>query len=148
MAADVLAARDRALAHLVALQSPRGDWEGEMAWCPMITAQVVIARHVVGRPVDAATRAGVLRYFDGTRTADGAWGLHPESAGYVFVKMLVYVALRLLGLDRDEPLVADARRWLYAQPGGVLAVPTWGKLWLALLGLYGWVGVTPVLPEL
>jgi lanosterol synthase len=148
MSADVTAARDRALAHLVSLQSRRGDWEGEMVWCPMITAQVAIARHVVGRPVDAATREGIVRYFRWTATAEGVWGLHPESSGYVFVTTLVYVALRVLGVTPDDPLVAGPRKWLHAQPGGVAAIPTWGKFWLALLGLYGWAGVTPVLPEL
>jgi 2,3-oxidosqualene cyclase len=146
--ADVGAARDRALDHLASLQSPRGDWEGEMVWCPMITAQVVIARHVVGRPVDPATRDGVVRYFRGAATGDGVWGLHPESPGYVFVTTLVYVALRLLGVAPDDPLVVGARTWLQAQPGGVLAIPTWGKFWLALIAVYGWRGVTPVLPEL
>jgi len=148
MARDLAAARDRALAHLAALQSPRGDWEGEMVWCPMITAQVVIARHVIGRPVDAATRDGIVHYFASTASPEGAWGLHPESAGYVFVTTLVYVALRLLGVDGAAPIAAAARRWLRAQPGGVLAIPTWGKIWLAILDLYGWAGVTPVVPEL
>jgi lanosterol synthase len=119
-----------------------------MVWCPMITAQVVIARHVVGRPVDAATREGILHYLRSTATAEGPWGLHPESPGSVFVTTLVYVALRLLGVPPDSPLTARARSWLHAQPGGVAAVPSWGKFWLALLGLYGWAGVTPVLPEL
>jgi 2,3-oxidosqualene cyclase len=148
MAAEVTTARDLALTNLVSLQSPRGDWEGEMVWCPMITAQVVIARRVVGRPVDAATREGIVRYFRWTATAEGVWGLHPESSGYVFVTTLVYVALRVLGVTPDDPLVAGPRKWLHAQPGGVAAIPTWGKFWLALLGLYGWAGVTPVLPEL
>ncbi|HET7343010.1 MAG TPA: prenyltransferase/squalene oxidase repeat-containing protein [Methylomirabilota bacterium] len=146
--ADLAAARDRARAHLAALQSARGDWEGEMVWCPMITAQVVIARHVVGRPVDAATRAGILRYVGAAVGPDGAWGLHPESPGSVFVTTLVYVAVRLLGVPPDAPLAAGARAWLHAQPGGVLAIAAWGKIWLALLDLYGWAGVTPVLPEL
>ncbi|HET7342163.1 MAG TPA: 2,3-oxidosqualene cyclase, partial [Methylomirabilota bacterium] len=146
--ADVAAARDRALAHLAGLQSARGDWEGEMVWCPMITAQVVIARHIMGRPVDGPTRAGILRYFDASVGPDGAWGLHPESSGYVFVTTLVYVALRLLDVPPAAPLAAGARAWLHAQPGGVLAIPSWGKIWLALLDLYGWAGVTPVLPEL
>ncbi len=66
----------------------------------------------------------------------------------MFVTTLVYVALRLLGLGRDEPLVKDAQRWLASQPGGVLAIPSWGKLWLAWLGLYGWAGVNPCPPEL
>jgi lanosterol synthase len=148
MSAEATTARDLALASLVSLQSPRGDWEGEMVWCPMITAQVVIARHVIGRPVDAGTREGIIRYFRWTATAEGVWGLHPESPAYVFVTTLVYVALRMLGVTPDDPLVAGPRRWLRAQPGGVAAIPTWGKFWLALLGLYGWAGVTPVLPEL
>ncbi len=145
---DAGAGLDRAVAHLLARQSPRGDWEGEMVWCPMISAQYVIVHRIVGRPVGASTRAGLLRYFEGTRTADGAWGLHPESPGYVFVTTLAYVALRVLGLERDEPLVKDARAWLQRAPGGVLAIPTWGKFWLALCGLYGWNGVSPILPEL
>jgi 2,3-oxidosqualene cyclase len=119
-----------------------------MVWCPMITAQYAIVRHAVGRPVDAATRAGLLRYFQHARGPDGAWGLHLESSGYVFVTTLVYVALRLLGLGRDEAVVKDARRWLASRPSGVLAIPSWGKLWLALLGLYGWAGVNPCPPEL
>ena len=97
-----------------------------MVWCPMITAQYAIVRHAVGRPVDAATRAGLLRYFHHARGPDGAWGLHLESSGYVFVTTLVYIALRLLGLSRDEAIVKDARRWLASQPGGVLAIPSWG----------------------
>jgi lanosterol synthase len=119
-----------------------------MVWCPIILAQYVIVRRIVERPLDADTRARIVHHFRVTRTEDGAWGLHPESPGYVFVTALAYVALRLLGVAADDPLVAAARRWLHAQPGGVLAIPTWGKFWLALVGLYGWEGVNPCLPEL
>jgi 2,3-oxidosqualene cyclase len=146
--AALIAARDRALAHLVARQRPRGDWEGEMVWCPIITAQYVIVLHVAGRPIEARARAALRRHFEVTRTPEGGWGLHPESSAYVFVTALSYVALRLLGLDADEPMMKDAGRWLRSQPGGVLAIPTWGKFWLALLDLYDWRGVNPTPPEL
>ena len=139
---------DSAAAHLLALQQDRGCWEGEMVWCPVILAQHVIVQRVVGRAPDAATRAGMRRHFEVTRTADGAWGLHPEAPGSVFVTTLGYVALRLLGLPPDDPLTGTARRGLHAQTGGVLAIPTWGKLWLALLGLYDYRGVNPCPPEL
>jgi len=145
---DAARACERAVRRLLALQSARGEWEGEMVWCAMITAQYVLVRHVTGRPVDAATRDGIVRHLRVTRTADGAWGLHPEAPGSVFVTTLGYVALRLLGVSRDDDLAKDARGWLERQPGGVLAIPTWGKFWLALLGLYGWEGVTPCPPEL
>jgi lanosterol synthase len=141
-------ALDRALAHLLSLQKEDGCWEGEMVWCTMILSQYVIVRRLVGRPLDDAAREGAIRQYRVTRTADGAWGLHPESGGYVFTTTLAYVALRLLGLPPDDPLAQPARRWLHAQPGGVLAIPTWGKFWLALAGLYGYEGVNPFPPEL
>lgn len=119
-----------------------------MTWCPIITAQYVIVRHVVGRALDEPARAGLRRYFEVTCTPEGGWGLHPESPSYVFVTTLAYVALRLLGLSADEPMAKGARRWLLGQPGGVLAIPTWGKFWLALLDLYDWRGVNPTPPEI
>jgi len=139
---------DRAVEHLLSLQRGRGDWEGEMVWCPMITAQYVIVQHVVGRPLDRAARVAVIRHFERTRSAEGVWGLHPESPGFVFVTTLGYVALRLLGVEPEAPLAAKARQWLRAQPGGVLAIPTWGKFWLSLIGLYEYAGLNACPPEL
>jgi lanosterol synthase len=54
----------------------------------------------------------------------------------------------MLGVSADDPLTADARRWLQAQPNGVLSNPTWGKYWLAFLDLYGYEGLNPCPPEL
>jgi lanosterol synthase len=119
-----------------------------MVWCPVVTAQVAVARHVVGLPFAAADAARVVRHFETTRTPDGAFGLHPEHTGSVFVTALVYVAMRVLGVAAEHPLAAGARRWLHARPGGVLSAPTWGKFWLTLLGLYGREGLRPLLPEL
>ena len=119
-----------------------------MVWCPVVTAQVVITRHVVGHPFSPAEATRIVHHFERTQAADGAFGLHPEHPGSVFVTSLVYVAARLLGLDADHPLTVSARRWLHERPGGVLAVPTWGKFWLALLGLYGRDGLRPLVPEL
>jgi lanosterol synthase len=145
---SVTAARDRAIAHLLSRQSARGDWEGEVVWCPLITAQYVIVQRVTGRAIGERVRAGLVRHFEVTARSDGGWGLHPESGSYVFVTGLAYVALRLLGVDADAPLTRNARRWLHAQPGGMVAIPSWGKFWLALLDLFDWAGVNPCPPEL
>jgi lanosterol synthase len=90
----------------------------------------------------------MIQYYRVTRTPDGVWGLHPESQGYVFFTTLAYVALRLLDLPPDDPMLSTARHWLHSQKGGVLSIPTWGKFWLAVLGLYRYEGVRPILPEL
>jgi lanosterol synthase len=61
--------------------------------------------------------------------------------------MLGYLALRLLDVGPQEPPAAEARRWILAQPGGVRAVPQWGRFWLALLGLVPYREVAPIPPE-
>ena len=131
---------------LVSLQGSDGAWEGEVVWCPMLTAQYVLLHHVLGRPLDPDRRRHVLRYFERSRLEGGSWGLHEHAPPHLFVTTLVYVAARLLGVERDDPLIEPARRFLQAE--GVLGIPSWGKFWLALVGLYDWRGVNAVLPEL
>ena len=143
---DASSAITSATAHLLSLQRDDGSWEGEVAWCPMLTAQYVMLHHITGQPLDPDRRRLVLRSFEHTRLEGGAWGLHEHSPPHLFVTTLVYVAARLLGVEPDDPLIVPARRFLQAE--GVLNIPTWGKFWLALLNLYDWRGVNPVLPEL
>ena len=138
----------RAAAHLVSLQRADGSWEGEVVWCTMILSQYVIVRHVTGRPIAAAECEQIRRHYARTRTTEGGWPLHPEGAPLVFTTAMAYVALRLLGVSADDELTARARAWLHAQPEGVLAIPTWGKFWLAVLDLYGENGVGAFPPEL
>ena len=141
-------ATQRAISHLLSQQQPRGDWEGEMVWCTMILAQAIIVRTLVGRPYDAREQQQILRHFEVTQAPDGSWGMHPESHGYVFFTTLAYVSLRMMGVAADHPMLARARCWLHAQPGGVKGIPTWGKFWLAILGLYEYRGLNAIPPEL
>jgi 2,3-oxidosqualene cyclase len=138
----------KAVANLKALQHPDGSFEGEVVWCPMILAQYVILRGFLQQQIVGAERARILRHFEHTRRPDGGWGLHAEAPSYVFVTTLTYVALRLLGLTADAPLTAGALRWLHAQPTGVLGIPSWGKFWLAMAGIYDYAGMNPCPPEL
>ena len=137
---------ERGVAFLSGLQRANGCIVGEVVWSPVITAQYVLVAYMIGQPIEPQRQTRFLRYFQQTQTTDGGWGLHPESHGYVFVTTLVYVALRLLGLAAEEPLCIQAREWLRGH-GGVESIPSWGKLWLAMMNLYGYEGINPVLPE-
>ena len=143
---DASPALARASARLVRLQGDDGAWEGELVWCPMLTAQYVLVQHITTRLIDSRRRRRLLRYFERTRLEGGTWGFHEHSEPHLFVTTLVYVAARLLGVERDDPLTEPALAFLRAE--GVTRIPSWGKFWLAMLNLYEWQGVTPVLPEL
>ena len=127
-------------------ESERGAWEGEVAWCPMLAAQFVIFSHVMGNEIPDKRKQGLLRHFEDTRFDDGLWGLHPLSAPYLFVTTLVYIASRILGVEAESESLERAGEFIRRE--NVTTIPSWGKLWLALAGLYDWRGVPPVVPEL
>ncbi len=144
---EIQSALERGVSALVSEQADDGSFEGEVVWCPMLAAQYVLAHHVMGRTIAPERARLLLRHFETTRLPGGAWGLHEKSEPYLFVTTLVYVAARLLGVEAGAPLIAEAQTFLRAE-GGALGIPSWGKLWLALVGLYEWEGVNPVVPEL
>ena len=118
-----------------------------MVWCPMLTAQYVLMNHIMGLHSGTGAAAGSCCGSSSARgSGKGSGGLHEHSRPYLFVTALVYVAARLLGVDRDDALIA--RAGLFLREEGVPGIPSWGKFWLALLNLYDWRGLNPVLPEL
>jgi squalene/oxidosqualene cyclase-like protein len=137
----------RALEAMTSMQDTRGYWAGEVVWCTMLISQHVIVSHLIGRPISAERQAKYLKYYRAWQTPDGGFGMHRESPAYVYMTTLAYVAMRLMGLEAGDELPRRALTWLRAN-GGVLHIPSWGKFWLALLGLYGWEGVNPIQPEL
>ncbi|GAB3949685.1 hypothetical protein [Streptomyces sparsus] len=145
---DARHAHYQARERLLSLQRDSGAWEGEMVWNTATLSQYVIARHLLCRPVPPAERGLIIRHYSRTRTGAG-WPMHPAATSEsLYCTALGYVALRLLGLPPDHALCRPARQWLTAQPDGVIAIATWGKFWLGLLGLYDHRAMHPVLPEL
>ncbi|MCY4219806.1 MAG: FAD-dependent monooxygenase [Gammaproteobacteria bacterium] len=143
---DASPALQSAIAQLANLQRKDGSWEGEMVWCPMLTAQYALLHYIIGKPLSAKRRKNILRSFVKTRFDNGTWGMHDHSDPHLFVTTLVYIASRLLGIERDDPMLKPAQEFIESE--GVVNVPSWGKFWLAVLNLYEWQGVNAVLPEL
>ncbi|HKP57682.1 MAG TPA: FAD-dependent oxidoreductase [Polyangiales bacterium] len=142
------AALTRGLGALIAQQDEDGSWEGECSWCAMLPAEYVLALHIMGLPIDDARRRRILLQFERTQLPDGTWALaEMSSPPSLFVTTLVYVASRLLGVAPDDALLERARSFIDRE-GGARAIPTWGKFWLALVSLYRWEGVNPIIPEL
>eukprot|EP01062_Namystynia_karyoxenos_P065876 TRINITY_DN59926_c0_g1_i1.p1 TRINITY_DN59926_c0_g1~~TRINITY_DN59926_c0_g1_i1.p1 ORF type:complete len:879 (+),score=260.95 TRINITY_DN59926_c0_g1_i1:73-2637(+) len=140
-------------ASLVRKQQPEsGHWAHDYGGPLFLLPGAVFAKYVMhggdtGAVFTAPHREQMRRYLRSTQRPDGGWGLHVEGASTLFGTALNYVALRLLGEPRDSPPAAAGRAWI-ARRGGAAAIPSWGKFWLCVLGLYEWRGLRPVSPEL
>src|SRR6266540_4065651 len=137
----------RALDFLSSRQEPDGAWRGDYGGPMFLLPMYLAAQHIGGRPVELRRRQGMITYLGAAQHADGSFGLHVESSGCLFTTVLSYVALRLLGLPADDERVERARAFIRGH-GTALACASWGKFVLALLNLYDYEGLTPVLPEL
>ncbi|KAG5511195.1 hypothetical protein JKF63_07137 [Porcisia hertigi] len=94
-----------------------------------------------------ATRQELIRYLRNYQNADGGWGQHTEGHSTMLGTVLNYVTLRLLGVPASDSQITSARDWILAQ-GGAATTPMWGRVWLCILGVYSWDGVSPIPPEL
>ncbi|KAE8705692.1 Lupeol synthase [Hibiscus syriacus] len=95
-----------------------------------------------------AENAGPL-FFLPPLNEDGGWGQHIEGHSTMFGTALSYITLRLLGEgpeDGEEMAVARGRKWILDH-GGLVGIPSWGKLWVTVFGLYEWDGCNPMPPE-
>jgi len=139
---------DRATTSLLSKQDASGLFEGEVVWCPAITAQVVIVKVAIDMGVEPDSRVDILKYFAATRLPDGGWGFHPESHSYLYVTVLVYVAMRLLGVEDEDPQLAPTRAFLAAKRDETWGIPSIGKFWLSLIGVYDRRDLHPLPPEI
>ncbi|XP_077246240.1 cycloartenol synthase-like isoform X1 [Tasmannia lanceolata] len=92
----------------------------------------------------------IRRYMFNHQNTDGGWGLHTEGHSIMFCTALSYVSLRLLGDEADggeDGEMEKAQRWILDR-GGVTFIPSWGKMWLSVLGAFEWSGNNPMPPEI
>ncbi len=133
--------------HLASIQEDDGSWRGDYGGPGFLLPMAVAAYHIAGRPLPPGRKEGIVAYLRGATNHDGGVGLHVEAPGCMFTTVLSYVALRLLGVGRDDPDAARMQRWII-ENGTAVGCASWGKLTLALLNLYPYEGLHPILPEL
>ncbi len=136
---------DRAVANLLSRQLPDGSWMGELESNAAITAEYLLMCRFLG-VADRAREASALRYLRGEQRPDGSFGIAPEVPGDVSVTAEVFVAMRAVGVDLDDPGVAAAREFV-ARHGGIHATRVFTRIWLALGGLWPWRELPVVPPE-
>ncbi|KAK9449831.1 terpenoid cyclases/protein prenyltransferase alpha-alpha toroid [Limtongia smithiae] len=131
-----------------ALQQEEGQWSCRYGGPMFLLIGTVTVHYYTKTPMPQAWKTEIIRYLTNTaHPIDGGWGLHSEDKSTVFGTVCNYVVLRLLGMEADHPVAANARATL-RKFGGAIGCPQWGKIWLAVLNLCEYDGINPVPPEM
>jgi cycloartenol synthase len=132
------------------MQDDDGHWPGDYGGPMFLMPGMLIALYATGTletVLSEAHKREMKRYLFNHQNEDGGYGLHIEGNSTMFGTVLSYVALRLLGVDAGQETCAAARAWIHARGGGH-SITSWGKFWLAVLGVYEWHGLNPMPPEM
>ncbi|KAJ6702297.1 TERPENE CYCLASE/MUTASE FAMILY MEMBER [Salix koriyanagi] len=135
-----------------ALQASDGHWcaenSGPMFYFPPLVFSLYITGHL-NAIFSAEHKKEILRYVYCHQNEDGGWGLHIEGHSTMFCTVLNYICMRMLGEGRDggkDKACERARKWILDH-GSAIAISSWGKTWLAIIGVYEWAGCNPMPPE-
>ncbi|MED6223392.1 Lupeol synthase, partial [Stylosanthes scabra] len=142
----------RALTFFSFIQAHDGHWPAESAG-PLFFLQPLVMALYITESLDSVLgpehRKEIIRYLYNHQNKDGGWGFHIEGHSTMFGSALSYIALRILGEgpeDGEDMAMARARKWILDH-GSLLAIPSWGKFWVTVLGVYEWSGCNPIAPE-
>jgi squalene-hopene/tetraprenyl-beta-curcumene cyclase len=136
----------RATDALFQLQHPDGYWWAELQSNVTITAEVLLLHHVWGT-FERVPRAAAERYFRKEQREHGGWELAYGDGGELSASVEAYMALRMLGVARDDAALQRARAFILAR-GGITRARIFTKMHLALIGAYEWSGLPAIPPWL
>ncbi|XP_075502123.1 cycloartenol synthase-like isoform X1 [Primulina tabacum] len=142
----------KALRFYSTLQVEDGHWPSDYGGPLFLLPGLVIALYIMealSTILPEEHQRELRRYLYNHQNADGGWALHIEGRSTMFCTVLNYVALRLLGegVNCGDGAMDKARTWILDR-GGATFIPSWGKFWLSVLGVYEWDGHNPLPPEL
>ncbi|KAJ9693191.1 hypothetical protein PVL29_012087 [Vitis rotundifolia] len=135
-----------------ALQASDGHWPAENAGPLYFLPPLVMCLYITGHldtVFPGEYRKEILRYLYCHQNEDGGWGFHIEGHSTMFCTTLSYICMRILGEGCDggiDNACARGRKWILDR-GGVTSIPSWGKTWLSIIGLFDWSGSNPMPPE-
>ncbi|MCO5606663.1 hypothetical protein L7F22_060852 [Adiantum nelumboides] len=150
---NVVGTLKRAVLFYSTIQAKDGHWAGDFGGPMFLMPGLVIVLYVTGSlnvVLSKPHKEEMVRYLYNHQNEDGGWGFHIEGHSTMFGSVMCYVTLRLLGQelsDGGDQAMERGRSWIL-QHGGATAIPSWGKFYLSVLGVFEWAGNNPLPPEM
>ncbi|MFN2509172.1 MAG: squalene--hopene cyclase [Chthoniobacterales bacterium] len=133
---DIRDAIELAQENLLRQQKPDGHWCGELIVDSTLCSDYVLFMHWLGE-VDDALQQRSVRHILERQLPDGGWNIYYGGPSEVNASVKAYFALKLAGHSADLPFMQEARANIL-RLGGIPAMNTFSKLYLALLGQFPW----------
>lgn len=108
----------KAMAWYNVLQADDGHWAGDYGGPHFLMPGLVVVWYVTGRPAEMLSpdfQQAMAHYLRVHQQLDGGWGMHIESPSTMFGSCMCYIALRLLGVPRDDPAMVKGRVFIHVR---------------------------------
>ncbi|KAF7168860.1 hypothetical protein CNMCM5623_001802 [Aspergillus felis] len=126
---------------------PGGNWRGESRTDAIpTTAEHILMRQALGSNL-SMDREAFISWLYSVQNSDGSWGINPGDHGDLSVTVEAYLALRILGVSRDDPQMRRSQCFILAA-GSIAKACFITRIHLAMFGLYPWDAVQSLPPEL
>jgi len=143
--ADVASAVARAQEYLLSIQREDGHWEGELTVDSTLCSDYILYMHWRGA-VDEELQAKCAAHIRRRQLSDGGWNIYVGGPSEVNASAKAYFALKLAGDSPNAAWMREARANVL-RLGGIPAMNTYAKLYLALLGQFPWKFLPTIPPE-
>jgi len=122
--------------YMLKRQREDGHWRGELTVDNTVAADYLTYLHWRGQ-VDLDLQARIVKHTLDRQQPDGGWNTYTGGPSEINASVKGYLVLKLAGYHADEPVMKKARS-VILRLGGIPKMNTYGKLHLALLGLFPW----------
>ena len=132
--------------YLVRRQHPIGYWSGELIADSTLQSDYIFMMHFLDER-DADKEEKLVRGILNAQNADGGWSIYAGGPSEINPSVKAYVALRLCEIPLNTDAMIQARARILAL-GGIEAVNSYSRAYLAILGAFEWRELPSLVPEL
>jgi len=136
---------ERAVGFVLSCQTPEGYWAGELEGDTILESEYIILMRFLGRG-KAAKLDKAARFILTKQMENGGWAIFPGGPVDVSASVKAYLALKLTIATGAEPYMEKAREAI-GRAGGVWAVNSYTRFYLAMFGQIPWSAAPAVPPE-